>query len=116
MRSEFQIPVPHGKFADPRPMTDEVECDPQGPAVVSPEGVLGCDAVGDIELLANEPLRGRVNGWEVSFNQEDRRTGLVWETFEYEDSWRLSPSSSELANASESGVEVRALTFSSKRV
>lgn len=76
LRSEFHIPVPHGKFPEPRPMTEEVECDPQGPAVVSAEGVLGCDAVGDMELLAKEPLRGRLNGWEVSFSQEDRRTGF----------------------------------------
>lgn len=62
LRSEFHIPVPQGKLPEPRPITDEVECDPQGPAVVSAEGVLGCDAVGDIELLAKEPFRGRLNG------------------------------------------------------
>lgn len=62
LRSEFHIPVPHGKLPEPRPMTEDDECDPQGPAVVSAEGVLGCDAVGDMELLAKEPFRGRLNG------------------------------------------------------
>lgn len=91
-------------------MTDDAECEPQGPAFVSPDGVLGCEAVGDIELLANEPFRGRLKGCEVSFSHEDRLTGLGC-ALEYMESWRLSPSSSELARASESGVEVLALTL-----
>jgi hypothetical protein len=38
--------------------------------------VLGWEAVGDMEPLANEPFRGRLNDWEVSFSQEDRLIGL----------------------------------------
>lgn len=78
LRSGFHIPVPHVKLEDPefRPITGCPECGPQGPATVSPEGVLGCDAVGDMELLANEPFRGRPKGCDVSFSHEERRTGL----------------------------------------
>ncbi len=75
----FHIPVPQEKVDAPelRPMTEDVECDPQGTLPLSADGVLGCDPVGDIELLANEPLRGRGRGCEVvSLSQEDRRTGL----------------------------------------
>jgi hypothetical protein len=34
----------------------------QGPAPVSTEGVLGLEPVGDMELLAKEPFRGRLKG------------------------------------------------------
>jgi hypothetical protein len=61
-RSEVQIPVPHVKPEEPwcpRPMdADDAECEPQGPALASAEGVDGCDVVGDIVLLANEPFLG----------------------------------------------------------
>lgn len=78
LRSLFHMPVPQGKVdpAGARPMTDEVECEPHVPAPVSADGVLGCDAVGDMELLANDPLRGRPSDCDVSFNHEGRRTGL----------------------------------------
>lgn len=78
LRSAFQMPVPHGKADDPagRPMTDDVECEPQAPAPASADGVLGCEAVGDIELLANDPLRGRPRVCEVSFSHEGLRTGF----------------------------------------
>lgn len=62
LRSAFQIPVPQGKEGGawcPRPIApDDEECDPQAAAPVSAEGVLGCEPVGDIELLANEPFLG----------------------------------------------------------
>jgi hypothetical protein len=60
LRSLFQIPVPHVKVPWwPRPMAEEaLEWEPQGPALASAEGVVGCEVVGDMELLANEPFRG----------------------------------------------------------
>jgi hypothetical protein len=78
-RSLFQMPVPHGKAADPGPRpraADGVECEPQVPAPDSADGVLGCDVVGDIELLANDPLRGRLIGCDVSLSQDARRRGF----------------------------------------
>lgn len=89
-RSVFQIPVPHAKDdgGAARPITEALECEPHVPGPVSAEGVLGCDAVGDIELLAKEPLRGRLNVCEVSFNQEDRRTGLCCCAAIWAGSWR----------------------------
>lgn len=113
-RSAFQNPVPQGKLFGPRPIADEAECDPQGPAVLSADGVVGCEAVGDIEVLANEPFRGRARGCEVSLSQDERLTGFGCGA--YANSGRWSASSSELARASESGVDVLAFTFSSSRV
>jgi hypothetical protein len=58
--SVFQIPLPQGNEVDP-------ECPLPAPVafcvwlfhvLVSAEGVAGCEVVGDIVLLANEPLRG----------------------------------------------------------
>ena len=46
------------------------------PTADSADGVVGCDVVGDIELLANEPLRGGAVACEVSVNQDARRTGF----------------------------------------
>ena len=59
-RSVFQMPVPHVKVGAwcPRLRVVDEECGPQGPAPVSRAGVLGCDAVGDMELLANDPFLG----------------------------------------------------------
>ena len=118
-RSLFQMPVLHAKVPEPpwdRPRTaEEAECDPQGPGTDSAEGVLGCDVVGDMELLANEPFLGwgGTGADEVSFNHEARRTGF-WSWTECDKgSWRWgSASSSELAKASESGVD-RRLSLSS---
>ena len=80
LRSVFQIPVPHGKaggWPAVRPMVDEVECDPHGPGPVSPDGVLGCDAVGDMDPLAMEFLRGRAKVEEdVSLSHDERRAGF----------------------------------------
>ena len=80
LRSVFQIADPQGKaegWPGARPMADGAGCDPQEPGPVSPEGVLGCDAVGDMEPLAMEPLRGRAKVEEdVSLSHEDRRTGF----------------------------------------
>lgn len=67
-------------------------------------------------LLAKEPLRGRGRGCEVSLSQDGRRTGRWFWVAADEGSWRISASSSELASASESGVVVLALTFSSNRL
>lgn len=116
LRSLFQMPDPQGKAGAPggRLIAEDVECDPQGPGLCSAEGVEGCDVVGDMEPLANDPLRGRLNVCEVSFSQEDRLTGLGGWAAVCDDSCRWSPSSSELARASESGVDVRALTLSSR--
>lgn len=80
-RSEVQIPVPQVKVEEPwwpRPMVaDDVECEAHGLALASAAGVDACEVVGDIELLANEPFLGCGSGtWEVSFNQEARRTGF----------------------------------------
>jgi hypothetical protein len=78
--SEFQIPAPQGKDADPvgpRPIpeVDVVDmCGPQAPD--SAEGVVGWEVVGDMELLAKEFFRGWVSGWVVSLSQEARRTGF----------------------------------------
>jgi hypothetical protein len=74
----FHIPVPHGNVEVPgaRPMTEGVACGAQGPVPVSTEGVLGFDPVGDMELLAKDPFLGRLMGWDVSFNHEERRTGF----------------------------------------
>jgi hypothetical protein len=54
----------------------DVGCDPQAAAPDSAEGVLGCEAVGDMELLANDPFLGRIPAGDVSVNQEVRRTGF----------------------------------------
>lgn len=90
LRSVFQMAVPQGKLADPcdRPIVDDVECEPQAPAPVSAEGVLGLDPVGDIELLAKDSLRGRLMGWDVSLSHDDRRTGFCGGAVVYEASWR----------------------------
>jgi hypothetical protein len=51
-------------------------CAPQpAEATESTGGVVGWEAVGDIELLAKEPFRGLARGDEVSFSHEARRTG-----------------------------------------
>lgn len=99
----------------PTAVVDDVDAwEPQVP--VSAEGVLGCDVVGDIELLANEPLRGWLRGCVVSLSQEARRTGLCAAAAGGLFSWRCwgSPSSSELASASESGVDCLPLSLSSR--
>lgn len=75
--SEFQIPVAHGKeleleAARPIPIPLDVVCAFQAP--ISAAGVLGFDAVGDMELLANEPFLGW--GCVVSFSHEARRVGF----------------------------------------
>jgi hypothetical protein len=43
LRSVFQMAVPQGNVDGPwaRPMTEDVECEPHGPAPVSAEGVVG---------------------------------------------------------------------------
>jgi hypothetical protein len=109
LRSLFQIPVPHGNVVDPGARlrtADGVEWEPQAAAPDSAEGVLGCDVVGDMELLANDPFRGRGGGCVVSFSHEARRTGFCGCASGCGASWRCkSLSSSELANASESGVD-----------
>lgn len=63
-RSACQMPVPHAKLVEvlDRPRADDAECDPQGPPPASAEGVLGCDPVGDIEVLAKDPFLGRPKG------------------------------------------------------
>lgn len=107
--SAFQIPVPHGKEPAGRPiMAAEAECEPQSPPVASVEGVPGCEVVGDMELLANEPFLGRGTCCDVSFSHEARRTGL-WggATGCVGSGTRPSASSSELAKGSDSGVNVR---------
>lgn len=99
----------------PAAALDDVDvCAPHAP--VSVDGVVGCEAVGDIVLLAKEPLRGWVKGWVVSFSQDARRTGLCGGAAGMVFSCRcwLSPSSSELARASESGVDRLPLSLSSK--
>jgi hypothetical protein len=66
-------------------------------------------------LLANEPFLGWPKGWVVSLSQEARRAGFCAGAAVGGISWRFdSGSSSELAKASESGVERLALSFSSK--
>ncbi len=78
-RSLFQMPVPQGNDGAPggRGIAEDAEWEPQGPDVFSAEGVEGCEAVGDeTALLAKEPCRGRGKGCDVSFNQDDLRTGL----------------------------------------
>lgn len=63
--SEFQIPVPQDKGGGAGPrlrMLDDCACEVQVDVPGSPEGVLGCEAVGDIGLLAKEPFRGRASG------------------------------------------------------
>lgn len=113
--SLFQMPVPQGNEAGGRPiMAEEAECVPHGPPPVSPDGVPGCEEVDDIVLLAKEPFLWGLGTWgDVSVNQDARRTGwcgrrAVW----VGSGTRWSLSSSELANASESGVEVRPLSLS----
>lgn len=119
LASVFQIPDPQGNDVDPegtRPVAVADDVDVWAPhAPVSVDGVVGWDAVGDIVLLAKEPLRGCVKGWVVSFSQEARRTGLWGVAAGMVCSWRcwLSPSSSELARASESGVDRLPLSLSS---
>ena len=60
--SLFQMPLPQGNELDPpcpRLTLEPVDvwpCEPQVPD--SADGVLGCEVVGDMELLANEPFRG----------------------------------------------------------
>lgn len=81
LRSVFHMPVPHVKDVGawwPRPIAaDEEEWEPQGPAPASVAGVLGCEAVGDMELLANDPFLGWGSvTWVVSFNHDARRTGF----------------------------------------
>lgn len=44
--------------------------------LASADGVVGCEAVGDIELLAKDALRGATNGCVMSFNQDERRAGF----------------------------------------
>ena len=81
-RSLFQMPVPHVKELGPgcpRPSTvEDPECAPQALTPASTDGVLGWEAVGDIELLANDPFLGCGGGCccDVSFNHDARRTGL----------------------------------------
>lgn len=66
-------------------------------------------------LLANEPFLGWPKGWVVSLSQEARRAGFCAGAMVGGTSWRFeSGSSSELAKASESGVERLGLSFSSK--
>jgi hypothetical protein len=121
--SLFQIPLPQGNELDPavaacpRPPTPGFEADvwlwePHVPE--SAEGVLGWEVVGDIELLANDPFLGWPPDCVVSFSQEARRVGFCGGTTVcwWSDLW-ISASSSELARASESGVERLALNFSS---
>jgi hypothetical protein len=64
LRSGFQMPVPQGKAMDPgvRAVPVALLCGPHPTEVVSTEGVLGLDPVGDMVLPANEPLRGRAIG------------------------------------------------------
>jgi hypothetical protein len=109
--SLFQMAVPQGKEPGARPiMAAEAEWDPQRLPPASTEGVPGFEVVGDMELLAKEPFRGRGTCWDVSLSHEARRTGLwggcmfVWAVSGIRD----SASSSELARASESGVNVLA--------
>lgn len=65
LRSVFQMPVPQENadelYERPTP-TDGAEIGPHGEPLTSAKGGLGCVAVGDIELLANDSLRGRVSG------------------------------------------------------
>lgn len=112
------MPVPHGKVDEvvwPRPTAATDGVGIWGPQVPdSVEGVLGCELVGDLVLLANELLRNCGIVW-VSFNQEVRRTDLCAgaEVIICSILW-ASASSSELARASESGVARLALSLSSK--
>lgn len=80
LRSLFQIPVPHAKvvFCGARPIDAlPVACAPHGVAPSSADGVVGCEVVGDMELLAKELFLGCANGaWDVSLSQDARRTGL----------------------------------------
>ncbi len=89
--------------------TAGVEWEPHVPTPGSAEGVLGCEAVGDMEPLAKDSFLERTAAaCEVSFSHEARRVGLGGGTAGSEGSWRCgSPSSSELASASESGVARR---------
>ena len=80
-RSVFQIPVPQVKVEGAwweRPMVPVwVGCVPQVLELVSAAGVLGCEAVGDMPLLAKDDfLACGMLGCEVSFNQDARRTGF----------------------------------------
>lgn len=88
------------------------EVEPQVVAPASTEGVLGWEAVGDMELLANDSFR-RYPTWDGSFNHELRRGGFWRDEMDWERSWPAS--SSELATASEmeSGVARRAFSLSS---
>ena len=75
LRSLFQMPVPQGKDGV-RPTALCAAC-PQPLIVVSAAGVLGWEAVGDMVLLAKEPLRGCGSVvCDVLFNHEARRTGF----------------------------------------
>lgn len=73
--SLFQMAVPQGKEPGARPIMAP-EAEPQRPPVLSADGVPGCEVVGDIELLANEPFLGRGICCEVSCSHDARRTGL----------------------------------------
>ncbi len=57
--SGFHMPPPQGNEVDPewprpRDAPEDGTCEPQVPD--SADGVVGCDVVGDIELLAKEPF------------------------------------------------------------
>lgn len=104
------MPVPHEK----EPLPEEPQLiEPVRPGLValpqapwSAAGVVGLELAGEKELFAvKDALRGNELG--ISFNQEVRRVGLgagaCCDWF-----WWCSFSSSEDANASESGVERRA--------
>lgn len=109
------MPLPQGKELVPEwPLpapTFPWECVPH--VLDSAEGVLGCDAVGDIELEAKEFFRGGAPVCVVSFSQEALRVGFGGWVTGRGFSWR-SPSSSELARASESGVDRLPLNLSNK--
>jgi hypothetical protein len=80
----------------------------------SAEGVLGCDAVGDIELDAKEFFLGGGPDCVVSLSQEALRVGFGGCTTGTGCSCR-SISSSELASASESGVDRLPLNLSNSK-
>lgn len=69
-----------------------------------------------MELLAKELFLGCVRGsWDVSLSQDARRTGLCCCGGMYGTCRRGSISSSELAIASESGVDLRTFNLSSSK-
>jgi hypothetical protein len=108
--SEFQMPVPHGKELPPAWFQLNEPLSPglvvfalQGPCSV--EGLTGLEGADVSGPPDKECLRWAESG--ISFSHEVRRTGfvagavIVW----VREMW--SPSSSEEASASESGVERR---------